>query len=80
MEIISPSNAVHGGGRGSGPPFLGHDVGFLTLGPKLDPLLDPPFLAPLTFVRRSLSNTDLSGGIGQIFQIATSPTFPFSFS
>ena len=32
-----------GGGRGSGPPFLlGHDVGFLTLGPKLDPLLDPP--------------------------------------
>ena len=30
--------------RGSGPPFLGHDVGFLTLGPKLDPLLDPTFL------------------------------------
>ena len=30
-----------GGGRGSGPPpLLGHDVGFLTLGPKLD----PPFL------------------------------------
>ena len=29
-----------GGGRGSGPPLLGHDVGFLTLGPKLDP---PPF-------------------------------------
>ena len=26
--------------RGSGPPLLGHDVGFLTLGPKLD----PPFL------------------------------------
>ena len=24
------------------PPFLGHDVGFLTLGPKLDP---PPFFA-----------------------------------
>ena len=32
-----------GGSRGSGPPPpLGHDVGFLTLGPKLDPLLDPP--------------------------------------
>ena len=26
-----------GGSRGSGPPLLGHDVGFLTLGPKLDP-------------------------------------------
>ena len=23
-----------GGSRGSGPPFLAHDVGFLTLGPK----------------------------------------------
>ena len=32
-----------GGGQGSGPPpLLGHDVGFLTLGPKLDP---PPFFA-----------------------------------
>ena len=30
-----------GGGGGSGPPLLGHDVGFLTLGPKLD----PPFFA-----------------------------------
>ena len=33
-----------GGSRGGGvqaPPPLGHDVGFLTLGPKLDP---PPFL------------------------------------
>ena len=33
-----------GGSRGSGPPLLGHDVaivGFLTLGPKLD----PPFFA-----------------------------------
>ena len=30
------------GGGGSGPPpLLGHDVGFLTLGPKLDP---PPFV------------------------------------
>ena len=32
-----------GGGRGAGPPFLDHDIGILTLGPKLDPLLDPPF-------------------------------------
>ena len=31
-----------GGGRLS---LLCHDVGFLTLGPKLDPLLDPPFFA-----------------------------------
>ena len=29
------------GGGDQTPPFLGHDVGFLTLGPKLDP---PPFL------------------------------------
>ena len=28
------------GGRGSGPPFIAHVVGFLTLGLKLD--LDPP--------------------------------------
>ena len=28
-----------GGSRGSGHPLLGHDVGFLTLGPKLDPAL-----------------------------------------
>ena len=34
-----------GGGGGADPPLLGHDVGFLTLGPKLDPLLDPPFFA-----------------------------------
>ena len=26
-----------GGSRGSGPPLLGHNVGFLTLGTKLDP-------------------------------------------
>ena len=37
--------AVPGGARGSGPPFLTHVVGFLTLGPKLDPLLDPLFFA-----------------------------------
>ena len=28
----------------SGPPLLCHDVGFLTLGPKLDPRLPPPLL------------------------------------
>ena len=33
-----------GGSRGSGPPFLAHVVGCLTLGPKLDTLLDPLFL------------------------------------
>ena len=35
-----------GGGGGPGglpPPFLCHDVGFWTLGPKLDPRLPPPF-------------------------------------
>ena len=32
---------IRGGGQGvRAPPLLGHDVGFLTLGPKLD----PPFL------------------------------------
>ena len=31
-----------GGSRGSGPSLLCHDVGFLTLGPKLDPRLAPP--------------------------------------
>ena len=36
------SGGSRGGSRGSAPPLLGHDVGFLTLGPKLDPLLDPP--------------------------------------
>ena len=30
-------------GEGSAPPFFAHVVGFLTLGLKLDPLLDPPF-------------------------------------
>ena len=33
-----------GGSRGSGPPLLCHDVGFLTLGPKLDPVWPPLFL------------------------------------
>ena len=31
---------IQGGGPGGpDPPLLGHDVGFLTLGPKLDPPL-----------------------------------------
>ena len=34
-----------GGIQGSGSPFLVHVVGVLTLGPKLDQLLDPPFFA-----------------------------------
>ena len=33
-----------GGGGGVRTPLLHHDVVFLTLGPKLDPLLGPPFL------------------------------------
>ena len=33
------------------------------------------FLAPLTIVGRSLSDINLSGGVRQLFQIATSPTF-----
>ena len=41
-----------GGSRGSGPPLLGHDVGFLTLGPKLDP--------PLLWMSKS-------GGVFQFF-------------
>ena len=39
---ITNTWADPGGGGGSGgpdPPFLAHDVGFLTLGPTLDPLL-----------------------------------------
>ena len=42
-----------GGGMGSGPPLLAHDVGFLTLDPLLDPLFllvglrwTPPFKNP----------------------------------
>ena len=47
---------LHGGGgphsvwadrggvaQGVRTPLFGHDISFLTLGPKLDPLLDPPF-------------------------------------
>ena len=40
----APQNPwADGGGQGARPP-LAHVVGFLTLGLKLDPLLDPPFL------------------------------------
>ena len=35
-----------GGSRGSGPPLLGHDVGFLTLCPKLG----PPSWTPLVLL------------------------------
>ena len=42
-----PINVMGGSGGGGpgdpGPPCLGHYVGFLTLGPKLDPHLDPHF-------------------------------------
>ena len=34
---------IRGGGAGGSAPLFCHDVGFLTLSPKLDPLLDPPF-------------------------------------
>ena len=43
----SPTWANPGGGGVQGvrtPPSMPHDVGFITLGPKLDPLLDPSFL------------------------------------
>ena len=33
------------GGQGSVPPILAHVVGFLTLGSKLDPLLDTPLFS-----------------------------------
>ena len=46
------SSGSRGGGQGARTPLLGHDVGFLTLGPKMHPLLfllvdlrcPPPFL------------------------------------
>ena len=38
------SGSGGGGGPGVRTPFLAHDEGFLKLGPKLDPLLDPLFL------------------------------------
>ena len=39
MPPLPPDKNIPAGGPE--PPLLGHDVGFLTLGPKLDP---PPFL------------------------------------
>ena len=53
------------GARGSAPPLLGHDVGFLTLGPKLDPLLDPPPLFLLVDLRWT-PVADPGGGAGVI--------------
>ena len=38
-EVYGSGGSRGGGGAGGPPPLLGHDVGFLTLGPKLDPPL-----------------------------------------
>ena len=37
--LVQHSPVADPGGGGPDPPLLGHDVGFLTLGPKLDPPL-----------------------------------------
>ena len=58
-----------GGSRRSGLPLFDHDIGFLTLRPKLDPLLDPPFL--LVDLRWTLNNMD---GIG-LYSISTDNWF-----
>ena len=45
VQCMSVCPIYSSGSRGQGvrtPPLLGQDVGFLTLCPKLDPLLDPP--------------------------------------
>ena len=42
-RTVSATGPPGGGGGGQGP-LLCHDVGFLTLGPKLDPRLAHPFL------------------------------------
>ena len=42
VDLFLVGDLSRGGPGGPDPPLLGHDVGFLTLGPKLDPLLDPP--------------------------------------
>ena len=41
MGLDTVADPGGGGVQGVRTPLLGHDVGFLTLGPKLDP---PPFL------------------------------------
>ena len=57
---LAPVADPGGGVQGSGPPpLLGHDVGFLTLGPKLDPLLDPTF-----FCRPTMDPSGASRGGG----------------
>ena len=45
--VTYPTSADRGGGQGvwTPPPPLCHDVGFLTLGPKLDCPVWPPFFA-----------------------------------
>ena len=51
LHISSEDITMHGRIGGGGVqgvrtiPFLAHVVGFLTLGPKLDPLLEPPVFA-----------------------------------
>ena len=45
LERGRPVADPGGGPGGQDPPLLCHDVGFLTLGPKLDPRLPPPLFA-----------------------------------
>ena len=67
-------------------------LGMFTNGYNVFNLVNSPGIGPsatclalLIFVRRSLSDIDLSGvrpasvGVRQLFQIATSPTFPIRF-
>ena len=57
-RMVSWHGRIQGGGPGGpDPPFLTHDVGFLTLGPKFDPLLDPP---PPFFACRPKMDTPFS--------------------
>ena len=42
--VLAWADRGGGGGMGPDPHFCGHNIGILTLGPKLDPLLDPLFL------------------------------------
>ena len=53
------------GGGGPGdlpPPLLCHDVGFLTLGPKLDPRLPPPLLVDLIWTPPPFKNPGSAPG------------------